>query len=88
MFDLKLILSKIYSLGCRNLLVEGGKNLTNSFLSNNLFNQFYLFKSSTKFGSSGKLNVTNELHKLNYIYKRSKKLNTYSDKDIIKLYSK
>ena len=87
-FDLKLILSKIYSLGCRNLLVEGGKNLTNSFLSNNLFNQFYLFKSSTKFGVGGKLNVTNELRKLNYIYKRSKKLNTYSDKDIIKLYSK
>ena len=31
-FDLKLILSKIYLLGCRNLLVEGGKTLTNNFL--------------------------------------------------------
>ena len=87
-FDLKLILSKIYSLGCRNLLVEGGKNLTNSFLSNNLCNQFYLFKSSNKFGSSGKLNVSSELNLLNYVYKISKKLNTYTDEDIIKLYSK
>ncbi len=87
-FDLKLILSKIYSLGCRNLLVEGGKNLTKSFLSNKLFNQFYLFKSSTKFGSSGKLKVTGELRLLNYIFKNSEKINTYTDKDIIKLYSK
>ena len=30
-FDLKLILNKIYLLGCRNLLVEGGKTLTNNF---------------------------------------------------------
>ena len=48
-FNLKLLVKKIYSLGCRNLLVEGGKTLTNSFLKHNIFNQFYLFQSSNKF---------------------------------------
>ena len=27
-FDLKLIVKKLYFIGCRNLLVEGGKNLS------------------------------------------------------------
>ncbi len=40
-FDLKLALSKIYLHGCRNLLVEGGKTLTNNFLKDKLFNQFF-----------------------------------------------
>ena len=30
-FQLNLVLKKVYALGCRNLLVEGGKELSNSF---------------------------------------------------------
>ena len=40
--DLKLILQKLYKNGCRNLLVEGGNRLTNSFLKGRLFHKFYL----------------------------------------------
>ena len=87
-FDLKLALQKIYSLGCRNLLVEGGKNLTNSFLKNKLFNQFYLFKSPIKLGSAGKINISRQLHTLPFIYKNKTKLNSFTGKDIIYLYSK
>ena len=54
LFDLKLVLKNIFSIGCRNLLVEGGKNLTDSFIKNKLFNEFYLFKSPNKLGSIGK----------------------------------
>ena len=43
-FNLKLVLNKIYSFGCRNLLVEGGKSLTDSFLKTKLFNQFFYLK--------------------------------------------
>ena len=69
-------------------MVEGGKTLTNSFLTNNLFNEFYLFKSPFKFGVNGKLNTARELRQLNFIYKNMIKLNTFTDRDIIKIYSK
>ena len=44
-FDIKIIMKKLYSLGCRNILVEGGNDLTEYFLKKKLFNCFYLFKS-------------------------------------------
>ena len=45
-FDLKKILKKLYMLGIKNLLVEGGDKLTKSFLQKRMFNEFYMFKSS------------------------------------------
>ena len=45
-FDLKKILKKLYMLGVKNLLVEGGDKLTKSFLQKRMFNEFYMFKSS------------------------------------------
>ena len=50
-FDLKTILKKLFSLGIKNLLVEGGEKITKNMLKNKLINQFYLFeslKNSTK----------------------------------------
>ena len=44
-FDLKIILKKLYYLGVRNILVEGGNELTNSLIQRKLFNKFYLFQS-------------------------------------------
>ena len=88
LFDLKLILKKIFLLGCRNLLVEGGKKLTKNFLDNKLFNQFYLLKSPNKLGSSGNLNVTTLLKQLNFIYKKNSLINSFTGNDIIRIYSK
>jgi len=87
-FNLRLVLKKIYSLGCRNLLVEGGKTLTNSFLKYKIFNQFYLFKSSNKLGNNKKLNVRDLLNQLTFKYKKKSKLNSFTGDDIIYLYSK
>ena len=86
-FNLKFVLNKIYSLGCRNLLVEGGKFLTNSFLKHNLFNRFYLFQGSNKLGKNAKLNVSSQLHQLPFIYKNKSKINSFTENDIIYLYS-
>ena len=44
-FNLKIILKKVFSLGIRNLLVEGGDKITKNMLKNRLINQFYLFES-------------------------------------------
>ena len=87
-FNLKLVLKKIYSLGCRNLLVEGGKTLTNSFLKHKIFNQFYLFQSSKKLGKKAKLNVYSELNQLTFKYKKKSKINSFTGDDIVYLYSK
>ena len=82
-FNLKFILNKIYSLGCRNLLVEGGKTLTNSFLKNKIFNQFYLFQSLNKLGKKAKLNVYSELNLLSFKYKKKSKINSFTGDDIV-----
>jgi diaminohydroxyphosphoribosylaminopyrimidine deaminase/5-amino-6-(5-phosphoribosylamino)uracil reductase len=87
-FQLNLVLKKIYLLGCRNLLVEGGKDLSNSFLKNRLFNQFYLFKSPNKLS---KLVFNKEFKSFKYLtqnYKNKLKINTILGKDSIILYKK
>ena len=86
-FDLRKIMSILYQNSIRFLLVEGGKNLTNSFLKNKLFNEFYLFKSPNKLGSMGKLNVSTQLHQLTFKYKNKSKVNSFTGNDIINIYS-
>ena len=44
-FDLKIIFKKLYNLKIRNILIEGGNELTNSFIKKKMFNKFYLFQS-------------------------------------------
>ena len=87
LFDLNLLLKKIFSLGCRNILVEGGKSLTNSFIKNNLFNEFYLFKSPNNLGINGKLNVLSQLDQLKVKFKNKSKINSFTGNDIINIYS-
>ena len=48
LFILKNILKKLYILGVRNLLVEGGDKITKKFLEKGQFDQFYLFRSPKK----------------------------------------
>ena len=87
-FDFKLILKKLYNLGCRNLLVEGGNDLTKSVLKEKLFNQFYLFKSPINLS---KLVDHKELNCFKYLslnYKNKRKINTTLGKDSITLYKR
>ena len=87
LFDLKILLKTIFFLGCRNLLVEGGKTLTSSFINDKLFNEFYLLKSPMNLGSSGKVDVSRQLHRLSFKYKNKHNINSHTGKDIIKIYS-
>ena len=81
MIDLKSVLIKIKKLGINYLLVEGGNKLTTSFVINNLFNEFYLFKSNLKLGFRGKNNISKIISKLKLVFNRKKIINTYLDKD-------
>ena len=74
-FDLKKIIKKLYILGIKNLLVEGGDKLTKSFLQKRMFNEFYIFQSSknllkknkyVNFTSSDILNIKYDKYKTNF----------------------
>jgi len=85
-FDIKLILKKIYILGSRNLLVEGGNDLSRSFIKNKLFNEFYLFKSPKNLPRLTDYKDFNCFKELSYHYKSKKKINTQLGIDSITLY--
>ena len=87
-FDFKSILKKLYNLGCRNLLVEGGNDLSKDILKNKLFNQFYIFKSQKNLS---KLVTYKDFNGFKYVsqnYRKITKINTMFGKDLITLYKK
>ena len=87
-FDIKLILKKLYSLGCRNLLVEGGNDLSHSFIKKKLFNQFYLFKGTKNLSKLVAYKDFNCFKDLSQKYKNKNKISTKLGKDLITLYKK
>jgi diaminohydroxyphosphoribosylaminopyrimidine deaminase / 5-amino-6-(5-phosphoribosylamino)uracil reductase len=87
-FDLKSILTKLYKLGFRNLLVEGGNELSRSFIKKGLYNQFYLLKSSTSLSKLAPYKDFNSFKYLSQNYKSESKIKTKFGKDSITLYKK
>ncbi|MDC3039943.1 bifunctional diaminohydroxyphosphoribosylaminopyrimidine deaminase/5-amino-6-(5-phosphoribosylamino)uracil reductase RibD [Candidatus Pelagibacter sp.] len=85
-FNIKDVLKKLYNYGCRNLLVEGGNNLTNSLIKNKIFNKFYLFKSPIYLSQNSEYLKFAGLNILNRKYKKRINLNLNLRKDIITLY--
>ncbi|MDC3042430.1 bifunctional diaminohydroxyphosphoribosylaminopyrimidine deaminase/5-amino-6-(5-phosphoribosylamino)uracil reductase RibD [Candidatus Pelagibacter sp.] len=85
-FDIKEILKKLYTFGCRNLLIEGGNNLTNYLIKNKIFNKFYLFKSSKNLSKSSEYLKFSGLNILNRKYQTKINLNLNLRKDRITLY--
>ena len=85
-FDLKKVLKKLYKHGIRNILVEGGNDLSGSFLKNKLFNKFYLFKSPKILNKSAPYKDFNHLKYLIHNYKTKFKINNKSSKDTTTLY--
>ena len=87
-FDIKLIFKKLYRLGCRNLLVEGGNDLSRSIIKSKLFNQFYLFKSPKNLSKLVAYKNFNCFKNLSQKYKSKNKIKTQLGKDTITLYKK
>tara|TARA_Y100000389_G_C17412752_1_gene491901 strand:- start:452 stop:1558 length:1107 start_codon:yes stop_codon:yes gene_type:complete len=82
-FDINMILKKLYNLGFRNTLIEGGNDLTNFLIKKRLFNQFYLFKCSKKLSKSINFKEFTGLKILKKTYKKNIKLKSNFGKDII-----
>ena len=85
-FDIKIVMKKLYNLGCRNILIEGGNELTKYLLNKKIFNQFYLFKSSKKLSKLVSHKEFNGLSILKKNYKDVIKINSNFGKDALTLY--
>ena len=86
--NINILLKKLYSIGCRNLLVEGGKNLTKSFLTKGLFNQFYLFRAIKNVKKNGYYLKFNPIKFLSKNFRYKSKINSFLDEDVVYIYKK
>ena len=82
-FDLRKVMLILYQKNIRFLLVEGGNQLTNIMLDENLFNEFYLIKTDNKLRQSGKINIKKIVYKLSKKFKIKSNINHYFDKNSI-----
>ena len=87
-FDLRIIKKKIFSLGIRNLLVEGGNELTKNMLDNRLVDQFYLFKSPKHLSKNKKYVLFTSNNILKNKYKIKSKMISNLAKDNITIYKR
>ena len=85
-FDFKILLKKLYNLGCRNLLIEGGDELTRFLLKSKIFNQFFLYKSPKNILKSSEYLKFSSFKLLKHMYKNKVILDSSFSKDRITLY--
>ena len=84
--DLNYVINFAYNNGVGSLIVEGGNNLTQSFISKKLFNEFYLFQSGKKISQKGNININKLKKSIEISFKNKKIVDTYLDKDQIYKY--
>ncbi len=88
LFDLRLILKKLYILGTRCLLVEGGDKITKNLIKNRLIDKFYLFKSPKNLSTDRKHQIFTSFNVLNSRYKKKFKFSSKLAKDNITIYKR
>ena len=88
MFNLKAVLKKLYILGVRNLLVEGGDKITKNLIQNRLIDKFYLFKSPKNLLISKEHMTFTSLDTLNSKYKNKTNISPKLAKDNITIYKR
>ena len=88
LFDLKMILRKLFALGVRNLLIEGGDKITKNLINSKLIDIFYLFQSP-KILPKGKENKSfTSLKILNKNYRKRFRFASKLAKDDITIYKR
>ena len=87
-FDFHDILKKLFKIGCRNLLIEGGGVLTNNLLKKRVFNEFYLYKGQKTLSKLSDYLKFEDFDLLREKYKKKINLNFKLGKDKITLFKK
>ena len=88
LLDLKMILKKLFSLGVRNLLVEGGDKFTRNLIKDKLIDSFYLFQSPKIMPKSKTSRIFSSSKILNKNYKKKYRLPSKLAKDNITIYKR
>ena len=88
LFNLKTILKKLFVLGVRNLLVEGGDKITKNLIQNRLIDKFYLFKSPKNLLISKEHMKFTSFNTLNTKYKIKTRISPKLAKDNITIYKR
>ena len=86
--DLKKVIKKLFTLGIKTLLVEGGDKITKNFLTNRLFDQFYLFRAEKKLSKNKKYLAFSSLSILKKLYSNKFKISSKLAKDHITIYKR
>ena len=88
LFDLKIIFKKLFLMGTRNLLVEGGDKITKTLIKKRLIDTFYLFQSP-KILKENKINQSfTSFEILNRKYKKKSNISSKQTKDNITIYKR
>ena len=80
------VFKKLYNKNIFYLLVEGGLNLTQNFLENKAFNEFFHFKSTKKLKKNGSIKLLNFEKKAKNIFKNLEEVKTYTGDDKVLRY--
>ncbi len=88
LLNLKIILKKLFILGTRNLLVEGGDKITKNLLKNRLIDRFYLFQSPKILKKSKISQDFTSYETLTKNYKKIFKISSKLAKDNITIYKR
>ena len=78
----------MYTLGTRNLLVEGGDKITKNLIKNKLIDKFYLFESPKKILINKKHQIFTSFSLLNNRFKNKFKISSKLAKDNITIYKR
>ena len=87
-FHFQDILKRLFKLGCRNLLIEGGGVLTNKLLKKRVFNEFYLYKGQRVLSKLSDYLKFDDFDLLREKYKKKIKLDLELGGDKITLFKK
>ena len=88
LLDLNIVLKKLFALGTRNLLIEGGDKITKNLIKKRLVDTFYLFQSP-KILKKSKINQSfTSFEILNNKYKKSPNFISKLAKDNITIYKR
>jgi len=79
---------KLFNLGVRNLLVEGGDKITKNLIKNKLVDVFYLIQSRKVLIKAQKFQIFSSFKILNKIYKKVYRYSTKPTKDNITIYKR
>ncbi len=88
LIDLNIVLKKLFVLGTRNLLIEGGDKLTKNLIKKRLVDTFYLFQSPKLLKKSIIDKSFTSFKILNNKYKKTSKIVSKLAKDNITIYKR